>query len=110
MTEEIFKRAEQIKQDIFVLRNQTMMETASPELSKSWRNWVEENIRKLNMEFENLDNVDKFIGFAYVRGIDFSYMGTAKKSGHRFCQEVRQEFDEYLKENDRENEIRSKNT
>lgn len=54
MTDEQFKKASQIKEDIKVIKEQTLRAGASSELIESWKEWADTNIKRLKREFEEL--------------------------------------------------------
>lgn len=54
MTNEQLTKALQIKKDIEVLQGQTLRRDASTELTESWKDWVNSNLKRLKKEFEEL--------------------------------------------------------
>lgn len=54
MTDEQFEKALQIKEDINAIKKQTISIDASNELTESWKDWANSNLKRLKKEFEEL--------------------------------------------------------
>lgn len=54
MTEEQFEKASQIREDIKAIEEQTLRVGASNELYKSWKDWANNNLKRLKKELEDL--------------------------------------------------------
>lgn len=52
----------------------------------------ENKISNNNHSDEYVEAIDEFIGWAYDNGIDFSYMGSGKKDGRWFCENIKYKF------------------
>lgn len=54
MTNEQFEKASQIREDIKAIKEQTLRIGASTELTESWKDWANANLKRLEKEFEEL--------------------------------------------------------
>ena len=54
MTDEQFEKASQIREDIKAIKEQTLRVGTSTELMKSWKDWANANLKRLEKEFEEL--------------------------------------------------------
>ena len=54
MNDEQFEKASQIKEDIKAIKEQTLRVGASSELMKSWKDWANANLKRLEKEFKEL--------------------------------------------------------
>lgn len=98
MTDEMLNKANCIKSDIAALDKIIFPIGISDELLDELKEWIDKQKQKLEKEFQKLGNIDEFISYCYINGIDFTYMGKGEKDGRWFCEKVRKEYEEYAKE------------
>lgn len=108
MTDEILEKASKIKSDIATLDKIIFPAGISDELLGELKEWVNKQKKRLEKEFKRLDDIDEFIGYCYVNGIDFLYMNKGEENGKWFCDKIRNEFDEYEREANKGMEIPDK--
>lgn len=100
MTDEMLEKGNQIKSDLKALDSIILPVGTSDELIAELKEWVDKQRKRLEKEFKQLDDIDEFIGYCYVNGISFNYIGSGEKDGRWFCNQVRKGFDD-MKEKQR---------